>query len=389
MINGLVATGKYSFKCFGGAVKHDNYDIVQVNPDFIIKPTDGFGDPHSLRMAIAQERPDVLLLFTDPRFFTYVFGMEDEIHQVCPIAYNHIWDNPPLPQYNLPIYEATDLVNCINYPIYEMIHPLFPEKTNYIPHAVPRELFHPLPDDKCSMLRRQIIGAERKDHFIVTFVSRNARRKRPSDVIMSFKLFLEDLQKTHGHTNASLIMHADPLDPEGPNLHHVIDMSGIKNHIIFSKERVGFAEMNALYNISDTCVCISCNEGFGLSMLEAKMCGKPVIGIKTGGVTRQVEDWITGEQYGVALTPEVQTLVGNQGVPYIYEDYVSNETIAKAMMKIYELGSDGRKELGKKCIAHVERDYNIESLIKEWDRTLTDLTLNWKKRYHRWSAVEL
>src|SRR6188768_1048609 len=31
LIAGLVNTGKYSFKVFGGAVRHDNYDTVTVN----------------------------------------------------------------------------------------------------------------------------------------------------------------------------------------------------------------------------------------------------------------------------------------------------------------------------------------------------------------------
>jgi hypothetical protein len=31
LISGLVNTGKYSFRQFGGAVKHDNYDTVTVN----------------------------------------------------------------------------------------------------------------------------------------------------------------------------------------------------------------------------------------------------------------------------------------------------------------------------------------------------------------------
>ncbi|NBW58941.1 hypothetical protein EBR43_14430 [bacterium] len=36
LVNGLVETGKYSFRCFGGAIRHENYEVVAVNPDFII-----------------------------------------------------------------------------------------------------------------------------------------------------------------------------------------------------------------------------------------------------------------------------------------------------------------------------------------------------------------
>ena len=82
LINGLIATGKYKFYVFGGAIKHDSYDEVIVNPDFIIKPTNGFGDKNLLRRALAQLKPDAILLFTDPGFFMWVWEMEDEVHQV-------------------------------------------------------------------------------------------------------------------------------------------------------------------------------------------------------------------------------------------------------------------------------------------------------------------
>lgn len=388
LIGGLVETGKYSFRVFGGAVKHSDYNTTVVSPDFIIKPTDGFGDKQMLRHALATEKPDILLLFTDPRFFIWVWEMEDEIHQMCPIAYNHLWDNPPWPEYNRVLYESTDLINCINYPTYEMVSKQFPDKTNYIPHAVPEEAFKKMPEADVKNFKRQVLGKEREDHFIVLFVSRNARRKMPSDIIVSFKQFLVELEAKHGHRNATLLMHTDPLDPEGPNLLHVIDMLHLNGNVVFSKDRIGFGEMNGLYNISDIVINRSCNEGFGLSVLEAKMAEKPAVALKTGGLTRQVEDHITGMQYGVALDPEVRSLVGNQMVPYIYEDFVSHETTAKALMTMYEVGPEKRAEIGKLSRAHALRDYNMPNMIKSWDDSLTKLLDTWKTR-KPWRHIEL
>lgn len=387
MIHGLLETGKYSFRVFGGAVKHADYNTVVVNEDFIVKPTDGFGDKNTLRHALATEKPDILLLFTDPRFFIWVWEMEDEVHQVCPIAYNHLWDNPPWPEFNRVLYESTDLINCINYPTFEMVSKQFPTKTNYVPHAVPVDNFRKLPDDVIKEMKRSILGKEREDHFVALFVSRNARRKMPSDIIVSFKQFLNQLEKKHGHRKATLVMHTDPMDPEGPNLIHVIDMLHMKDHVVFSKDRIGFPEMNNLYNISDIVVNRSCNEGFGLSALEAKMAEKPIVALKTGGLTRQVEDHITGFQYGVALPVETRSLVGNQMVPYIYEDFVSHETTADAFMQMYEAGPERRAEIGKLSREHALRDYNMESLIKTWDQTLTKLSNEWS--HTSWRHVEL
>lgn len=204
-------------------------------------------------------------------------------------------------------------------------------------------------------------------------------------------MFLDEMEKKHGHRKASLVLHTDPMDPEGPNLHHVIDMFHMKDHIVFSKDRINFEQMNALYNVGDTLVNRSCNEGFGLPTLEMMMVGKPIIALKTGGLSRQVEDHETGEQYGIGLDPEVRTLVGNQMVPYIYEDFISHETLRDAFMKMYEMGPDAREKLGLRCRDHALKDYDINKLISDWDRTLTKLTTDWSggKRSPRWNKIEI
>ena len=70
LVNGLLQKGGWTFRQFGAALKHSNYQPVMVNEDFIIKPIDGFGDRNLLRSALVNEKPDVILIFTDPRFFT-------------------------------------------------------------------------------------------------------------------------------------------------------------------------------------------------------------------------------------------------------------------------------------------------------------------------------
>lgn len=190
LINGLIETGRYSFKCFGAAVKHNNYDIDIINDDFIIKPIDGFGTRDLIRHAIATEQPDCVLLFTDPRFFIHIFEMEDEIHSVCPIAYNHLWDNPPWPEFNRVLYESCDLINCINKQTFNMLKENMPtHNVGYIPHAVPNELYFQLTQEQNRQNKIQLLGQNRADHFIVLFVSRNARRKRANDLLVSWHQF--------------------------------------------------------------------------------------------------------------------------------------------------------------------------------------------------------
>lgn len=392
LIDGLLKTGKYSFRVFGGAVKHQSYETTVVTPDFIIKPTDGFGTPEMLRHALATERPDCLFLFTDPRFFLWIFqSCVDEVHQLCPIAYNHLWDNFPTPTFNKVIYDSTNLINCINWPTYQIIDELVEDKSkfNYVPHGVPADLYQRLPDTERIRLKSHILPG-REDHYIFLFVGRNARRKNPSDIILGFKMFLDELEKKYGHKKATLLMHTDPMDQEGPNLIHVINALNVTNNVVFSKERVNFQEMNAIYNVCDTIINCSSAEGFGLPVLEAKMAELTVIAVKTGGLTRQVVDHESGVEFGVALEPEVKPLVGNQIVPFIYEDYCSHQTIANAYMKMYEMPLEQRKELGRKGREHSLKNYNLNDVINKWDETLTTLIDSWKANPQKnWRHVEL
>ena len=393
LFDGLLKTGKYSIRCFGAAVKHTNYDTIVVNEDFVIKPIDGFGNRDMLRVALATEKPDALFLFTDPRFFIWVWEMEEEIHQMCPIVYWHVWDNHPWPEFNRVLYESTDLVNCHSYMTYEMVKERFPEKTNFIPHALPPEMFQPIEDEKIMQLRAQLLGQDRGDHFTCLWINRNAKRKRSNDVIEAWKIFMDQLKEKHGHKKATLIMHTDPLDDQGSNLIRTSEMLGVVDSIFFSKDRIGFDHVATLHNISDCCLNISLNEGFGLGTLEAMQCGKPIIALKTGGLTRQVVDHRDGSENGIALPVEMRALGGSQVVPDIFEDYVSNETTAAALLKMYEMGPEARKKLGQKAREYALSEFRLGKTIADWDRTMSETIETWKvsknKIYRPWEMNTL
>lgn len=371
MIQGLLATGKYTFRCLGGAIKHPNYETTAVTPDFIIKPVDNFGTPDILRNVLVNERPDAVLLFTDPRQFMWVWEMEDEIRQFCPITYWHVWDNDPYPDFNDVWYRSTDLINCLSWKTYEMVKPHFPERTNYIPHAFPKEAFFRMTEEQRAGLRKGNFG-DRADWFVGLWVNRNATRKMPGDVINAWKLFLDELEVKYGHRKAMLIMHTDPNDVEGPNLIAVTEKLGLSGHVLFSTQKVGFSDMNALFNATDFTVNVSKAEGFGLATLSALMTGQPIIALKTGGMTRQVVDHRDGSVHGVALEPATRTLIGSQMVPYIYDDHVSHLDLAKAYMNIYEMTPEQKEELALKNVAYADYEFNYHNVISEWDRTLED-----------------
>lgn len=389
LLTGLIEKGCWTFRQFGAALKHSDYRTVVVNDDLIIKPIDGFGNPEMLRVALATEKPDLLFIFTDPRFFIWLFEMEDEIHQICPIVWWHVWDNYPYPKFNDPFYQATDLINCHSHMTYTMIKDKYPEKTNWIPHALPEQLFFPLSDTDIEKYKNQLLGSDRKDHFVGIWVNRNAKRKRPNDVLESWSLFLKELKRKKGHKKATLIMHTDPLDNEGPNLYRTAEALDINENVFFSKDRLEFEKMNVLYNISDFCINISYAEGFGLSTLESMMTGTPIIAAKTGGLTRQVCNARTGGENGIALSIDTKSMVGSQSVPYIYEDYVSTKNTAAGIMKLYKLSKKEKSRLSKQVLKYAKTEFGYQKTIDQWHDTMLDSYNKFKENPKKWKKIKI
>ena len=388
LIEGLLKKGEWSFRQFGAALKHEDYRTVVVNEDFIIKPIDGFGSPDMIRVALATEKPDVIFIFTDPRFFTWLFDMEDEIHQVCPIVWWHVWDNYPFPEFNDDYYQATDAINCHSHMTYTMLKDRYPEKTSFIPHSLPDGLFYKMKPAQIANHKKSLLGKDRINHFVGIWVNRNAKRKRPSDLLESWSKFLTKLENDHGHRNATLIMHTEPLDNEGPNLFKVTELLGIQENVFFSRDRIEFEKMNVLYNITDFCINTSYAEGFGLSTLESMMTGTPIIAPKTGGLTRQVENFKDMTHNGVALEVDFKTLVGSQSVPYIYEDYVQNENFANAMMKIYKMSKKERQALSRKVKSYAEEEFSHQKTVDSWAESMKSTIKNFKNRKN-WQIEEI
>lgn len=389
LIEGLLKKDCWSFRQFGAALKHQDYRTIVINDDFIIKPIDGFGNPDLIRITLASEKPDVLFIFTDPRFFVWLFEMADEVREICPIVWWHVWDNYPYPVFNDPFYKSTDLINCHSHMTYTMLKDQYPDKTNFIPHALPENIYYKMKKKEIQDFKRSLLGSDREDHFVGIWVNRNAKRKRPADLLESWKMFLDKLEEKEGHRKATLIMHTDPTDNEGPNLFKVVELLNIENNVFFSRDRLEFEKMNVLYNISDFCINTSYAEGFGLTTLEAMMTGTPIIAPKTGGLTRQVVDYRDGTHNGVALDIDLKAMVGSQTVPYIYEDYVKNENFANAILKMHSKTPEEKLELSKKVKDYADFEFSYQNTIDRWHNTMLETIEKFKNKKINWSIEVL
>lgn len=375
LIEGLLKTGKYQFRSFGAAIKHADYrpvKIVEYGDDWVIYPTDGYGNPVALREILDYEKPDALWFVTDPRFYIWLFEMADEVlDRGIPMMWWSIWDNLPTPQFNKLFYDTCSFVGCISKLTHGILKDLsLSHKSEYIPHAVDKNIFNIIDENKVMQEKIKILGKEKKDSFVLFYNSRNARRKKTSDAVAAFKMFADKIGDQEGE-KCFFLVHSDPHDQEGADLFEVCKMLGLKNsQISFSTEKLMFDKLSMLYNIADATICVSAEEGFGLSSLESLMCGTPVISSKTGGLQEQNIDPDTKEIFGSQLDPAAKLLVGSQQIPYIYSDHVSHEQICDALVQMNSLSRQQRKEIGKRARESVLKRYDLDIMVSQWDKAL-------------------
>ena len=362
MIDALLSTGRYEVVSLGGAVSHNNYDPVSVEgyeDKWRIFPVDGYGTAEQIRSVISVQKPDLLWFMTDPRFYEWLWIMDNEVRTHIPMIYYHVWDNHPAPVFNKGFYESNDLIVSISKVTHDIVSEVTDQVENiYHPHAVDPNFFKPMPDEEIQRIRKkQNVDGK----FVFLWNNRNARRKQSGSLIHWFKKFADKV----GRENVALIMHTDPNDPYGQPLEHLLMHFGAnEGEILLSKDKIDAAHLAVMYNIADCTINISDAEGFGLATLESLSCATPIIVTMTGGLQEQVTD---GENwFGIGIEPSSKALIGSQQVPYIYEDRISEKDFIDALTKMYEMGQEERKSLGKAGREHVEKNYSFEKYQKGW-----------------------
>jgi len=394
MIEAMLKTGKYSFVCLGGAMKHNDYRIQKTQEwgdDFIIIPVDGYGTQDLIRQLLKQIKPDILWFMTDPRFYTWLWEIEDEVRCNVPMVYYHVWDNKPYPKFNKPFYLSNDVIATISKVTDDIVRNVSPEvETHYIPHAVDMNVFKKLPDEQVDKFRKIVFPKDQGKKFTVFWNSRNARRKNPGSVVWWFNDFLNVV----GKDKARLLMHTDPKDPHGPDLEAIIRELNLTNgEVMFSAGRIGSQDLAGMYNVTDVTVSLSDAEGFGLSTLESLACETPIIVPRTGGLQEQVKN-DSGEHFGVELPVASQMIVGSQEVPFIYEDRVNKEDFINALLKMFNMSEAERTALGVAGRNHLQTNYNMSTLMNKWDELFTKVYNergSWENRkgYNRWTLKEI
>lgn len=378
-------TGNFKIISLGGAIKHQDYRPIkfqEYGDDFIIIPVDGYGTPELIRNLLVKEKPDIIWMMTDPRFYTWLWQMEQEIRPNVPIIYYHVWDNYPYPKFNRQFYLSNDKICSISKLTSDIVQTVAPEvEEQYVPHAVSPDLFKILDESQFTHLQP-------KDKTMFFWTNRNARRKMSGTVMWWYKEFLDKV----GHDKALLLMHTDPKDQNGQDLIAIAEELGLtKENFAISAGKVPAAEMAKFYNAADCTINISDAEGFGLSVLESLACGTPVIATKTGGMQDQLTDGV--DTYGVLIEPASRAIIGSQEVPYIYEDRISKEDFIAALEKIHNMTRTERKAVGRKGYDNVQKNFGFEQFQKSWVTIFTEFHEKYgswetRKKYKNWEVKE-
>ena len=394
-IEALLKTGRYKVVSLGGAMKHPNYEPMTVEgysaDEWTIYPVDGYGNHDIIRSVIRTEKPDIVWFMTDPRFWGWLWEIDNEIRSLVPTVYYHVWDNYPYPLFNKPWYDSNDVVATISKVTDDIVRTVSPDvECVHIPHTVDSETFNACTLEERAALRKEHFDFEEgQDKFIFFWNNRNARRKQSGSVMWWFKEFLDEV----GEENAMLLMHTDPRDAHGQDLLALMQKLGLNNgQVKISREKLPTPAMADLYNMVDCTLNISDAEGFGLSTFESLTCGTPIIVNMTGGLQEQVtngEDW-----FGIGIEPSSKAVIGSQEVPYIYEDRVCKDDFVKALKKMYNLSKEERYTMGMAGRNHVLTNYGREKYEKAWVDLMDNVYENrgsWDNRgqYRAWELKEV
>ena len=407
----------------GGAINHPEAGKrMDLSPDtnkntgltdssITLYPTNGYGDAKLIRQLIQIEKPDAIFLITDPRYFIWLFQIENEIRKKMPIIYLNIWDDYPAPMYNRSYYESCDALLAISKQTKNINTLVLGKKAKkkvieYVPHGLNENIFKPLDVNTPELkeFKKKLFGSKEID-FALFFNSRNIRRKQIPDTMMAYKLFVDGLFEEQAK-QCAFVLHTQVVDDNGTDLEAVRELlfgDDPKYNIIFSPSMLPADQMNLLYNSTDCQILLTNNEGWGLSLTEALLAGNPIIANVTGGMQDQMRfskkgKWIdfdakfpsnhTGTikehgEWAFPVYPTNRSIQGSPLTPYIWDDRCNAEDAAKQIKAVYNLSKEKRKACGMKgreWALSDEAGFTSSNMGKKVITTLDKLFKTWKPR---------
>ncbi len=375
----------FNYIVIGAAIKHPeegqrldlsiatNQEAGLTDSEVVLYPCNGYGTTELIRHLIQTEKPDALMMMTDPRYYTHLFQIENEIRKTMPIIYLNIWDGGGgSPMYNQAFYRSCDALLCISKQTEAVTKVALGQYKKdkiikYTPHGINTKQFKPLDKNskEINELKKELFGNKQYD-FVLYFNSRNIRRKQIPDTMVAFRLFLDSLPKEQAD-KCVFLLHTQAIDDNGTDLLAVREaLFGERlDQVVIDDKISDINRMNLLYNLADTTILLSSNEGWGLSTTESVMAGTMIIVNVTGGMQDQLRfedengDWIKHDEkfttnnlghykkcgvWGIPVFPTSTSWQGSVQTPYVPDDRIDFRDATKAITEVYNLSVEERRE---------------------------------------------
>jgi glycosyltransferase involved in cell wall biosynthesis len=229
-------------------------------------------------------------------------------------------------------FKKADLLCATSYTIQEYINQVIKIPVSVIPFGININEFKPKKVES-------LFGA---DDFILGSI-------KPLESLYNIDILIKAFaQLLPKHQNLKLLIIGD-----GNEKNSLIDLCaklGIKEKVKFTG-RIPFNEISNYYNMIDILVNISEYESFGVSVVEAMACGKPVIVTNVGGLKEVVKDDTVGLKVNIGDVDDTIKAI---------ERLLNNKALYD------ELSVNGRKHV----IEKYNWDDNLKQMIDEYNKLI-------------------
>jgi len=416
---------KYDWVQLAGAVKHPEQGKIidmsqaaqketKVKDAYLkIYPITGYGDPNVLREVISLEKPDAIIHFTDPRFWIWLYNMENELRQKIPIMYYNIWDDLPDPHWNTNFYRSSDLLLSISKQTYGINKRLLKQhgykdwQLQYAPHGITDRRIKKIEDKNDTKFQEfeKKYGLD-KYKYKILYLNRNIRRKNPGDTALAYKHMMDQLTPEQ-RKECVFVWHSAPSDENGTDM-KAVQKNLLPDYPIIWTYEIGGPmndeQMNFLYNSCDVYINLASNEGFGLGSCEMLHAGGCLVVNVTGGLqdqcgfTNEKGEYLTADDYvelgsnhrgkykehGEWVKPVFPSNIsccGSPMTPYIFDDRCQYEDAGEALLDWYHEGPKERErcgEVGRQWVQGDDARMTAKHLSDTFVTSIDATFENWK-----------
>lgn len=204
-------------------------------------------------------------------------------------------------------------------------------KTEVVPFGVDTQLFQPI----------KVKSLFKENDFVIGTVKSLYPKYGIEYLIRAFKIIKD---QNPGRQLKLLIVGGGLLER---SLKKITEELGINNEATFTG-RIDHSEISAYYNMMDICIFPSIHESFGVAVIEALACEKPVVASDVGGFAEIIKN----NETGVLTEPRSPESIAG-AVTYL----INNPGIAEKFAKA------GREDVVKRfewerCVDSMEKIYN-------------------------------